>query len=108
MNPETAIALYRSLRTTRHVELRRDLESAAVAYAHRRAQWALALAEDRREMDAARTAEHNVLIGSCDALARSMAHSGEDPSWRTDLGSDRRAIGDFACHLHAHIALSAR
>jgi len=108
VNYEASAVLYRSIKATGHVELRRGLEMAAVAYAHRRAQWALATTEDRCEMDAARTAAHNVLIDSCNVLARAMARSGEDQSWRVDLGCDRRAIGDFACHVHAVIALTAR
>lgn len=108
MNEENARALHRQLSTTKHVTQKRELEIAAMTYAHLRAQWALAPSDERSEMDVARTAAHNALIDSCNILSRAMTRSGEDSSWRGSLGDDRKVIGDFACHLHCLMAISAR
>ena len=108
MTHQSAKQLYALLSTTQHVELRRDLDSAAVAYAHWRAQWALATPDERRDMDAARSASHNVLIDSCNVLARAMTQAGEDSLWRDLLGNDRKEIGDFGCYVACSLAVSAR
>jgi hypothetical protein len=108
MTHQSAEKLYALLSTTRHVDLRQDLESAAAAYAHWRAQWALAAPDGRQDMDAARSASHNVLIDSCNVLARAMTQAGEDSSWRNQLGNDRKEIGDFGCYVACALAVSAR
>jgi len=108
MNEEKTRALHRQLSTTKHATQKRELEIAAMTYAHLRAQWALAPSDERSEMDSARTAAHNALIDSCNILSRAMTRSGEDSSWRASLGDDRKVIGDFACHLHCLLAISAR
>lgn len=105
---ELASQLYQQIARTSHRDLRRDLEQAAVLYAHQRATWSLAAAEERRAMEAGRTATHNAFIDACNILSRAMLRSGEDASWRTALGDDRKAIGDFACHVHCQIAMAAR
>ncbi len=108
MAHETASQLHQQATLTKHRDLMRDLECAAVTYAHHRATWALASVEERREMDAARTAAHNAFIDACNILSRAMARSGEDNSWRATLGDDRKIIGDFACHIHCLLATTAR
>lgn len=108
MTESIARSLYEQISTTKHVMLRRDLEIAAITYAHWRAQWALAANDERREMEAARTAAHNVFIDSCSILSRAMARSGEDSSWHSTLGDDRKLVGDFACYLHCLVAIAAR
>jgi hypothetical protein len=108
MTHQSAEKLYALLSTTQQVELKRDLDSAAVAYAHWRAQWAMAAPDGRRDMDAARSASHNVLIDSCNVLARAMTQAGEDSSWRNQLGNDRKVIGDFGCYVAYALAVSAR
>lgn len=108
MAHETASTLYQQATLTKHRDLMRDLERAAVIYAHHRAMWSFESVEERREMDAARTAAHNAFIDACNILSRAMVRSGEDNSWRTTLGEDRKVIGDFACIIHCLIALSAR
>jgi hypothetical protein len=108
MTESLARILYDQISATKHVTLRRDLETAAIAYAHWRAQWALAAYEERREMETTRTAAHNAFIDSCSILSRAMARSGEDFSWRSTLGDERKLVGDFACYLHCLLAIAAR
>jgi len=108
MDLETARAIVTEIESTSLESLRRDLVRAAVRYAAIRAEWALADREQRRGMDSRRTAAHDVLIGACDILSRNMAARGESVSWRERLGHDRREIGDFACHLHLLLGLTAR
>ena len=89
-------------------ELLQDLIDAAVRYARIRVDWALMELEDRRALEGTRTAAHNVLIDACNALSRAMARAGENNAWRASLGTDRRMIGDMACHLHCLLGLAAR
>jgi hypothetical protein len=105
---DTAAVLYKQMAITRHRDLLRGLERAAVDYAHRRAIWVLDSVAARLESDAARTAAHNAFIDACNILSRAMTRSGEDCSWRSALGDDRKVIGDFACYVHCLLALSAR
>lgn len=51
-------------------------------YARMRVDYLLADAERQRVLGADRRACHNVLIASCDILARNMAERGEDGTWR--------------------------
>ena len=95
-------------RETACPELRSDLLDAAVRYARHRAEWALATHDRRIHMDAGRFRAHQVLIDAFNIMSRSMERHGEDNSWRAELGDERRAIGDVACHLHCLLALSAR
>lgn len=88
--------------------LLRDFFEAATRYAHLRAEWYLARPEERREMDEGRTRAHNAFIDCCNILSRNMASQGLDVSWRADLGSDRKVIGDFACFVHAYLGFLAR
>jgi hypothetical protein len=80
----------------------------AVDYAHIRAEWALGSREDRAGRNVGRTAAHNAMIAACDALALAMDEAGEDGSWRPDVGSDRRDVGDFACQVHCLLGIAAR
>lgn len=89
-------------------ELLHEVIAAAVRYARLRVDWALLDLENRRELDSTRTAAHNVLIDSCNALSRAMLRSQEDNEWRRSLGDSRQLIGDMACHLHCLLGLAAR
>lgn len=59
------------------------------------------------ELEEERTIAHNAFISSCDILSRNMIQSGEDNRWRSQIGSDRKDIGDFACLLHALMEIQA-
>ena len=89
-------------------DLQADLFDAVLRYARLRAEWAVSPLERRVEMDAARFRAHNVLIDAFNILSRAMARAGEDNNWRQVLGTERRVIGDVACHMHCLLALSAR
>lgn len=108
MTQKAANDLWNVIKGTMHIDLKRQFEGAAIAYAHQRAVWALASTGERREIDVSRTAAHNAFIDACNILSRAMTSSGEDSSWRAALGDDRKVIGDFACHLHCLLAISAR
>ena len=85
-----------------------DLIDAAVRYARLRVDWTLMDHERRAALEATRTAAHEVLIDACNILSRRMAKDGEDNQWRADLGTDRRLIGDMACHLHCLLGVAGR
>lgn len=108
MNPEqVAKHLVGLRRVTSAEESLNDLLEAAVRYAGLRVEWYLRDREGRLELEATRTAAHEVLIGCCNALSRAMVRVGEDNQWRASLGDNRKAIGDLACHLHCLLGLAA-
>ncbi len=89
-------------------ELWCEVSRAAVRYAHIRAQWRFWPLEERQERDAERTRAHDALISCVNALARAMTGAGMSVGWRERLGTDRKEIGDFACHLTCILGLEAR
>ena len=108
MDSKTANEMYEAIKQSQFDDLVGGLLRAAVKYAHYRAEWALVSIDERKEMDAARTRAHNALIDACNILSRNMAKEGEDITWREKLGTDRKVIGDFACHLHCILGVKAR
>ena len=105
---QVAQLLLRLRGATASGDLLQDLIDAAVRYARLRVDWSLRRPDDRLELEAARTSAHNVLIDACNILSRAMQRAGEDNEWRASLGTDRRVIGDMACHLHCELGLAAR
>jgi len=103
-----SVEIWRQIQASNLHELRQDLVELAVRYARMRVDYLLADVERQRVLGADRTACHNALISSCDILARNMSQRGESTNWRYELGNDRKNIGDFACWLHALLAISAR
>lgn len=85
-----------------------DVLTASVAYAHARARWRLASAEDRREADAGRTRLHEGLIAAVNALSRNAAAGGRGPGWRRTLSDDRKRVGDFGCWCAAFLGIEGR
>ncbi len=113
MDQDTARSVYAELKglgpdDPDALRLRDDLFLVAVRYARIRVDWRLAPPEERRAMDPGRTAAHNVLIDACNILSRYMNNAGMSTDWRDRLGTDRKEIGDFACHLHAFLGIEAR
>ena len=108
MTFDTAAGILKGIEASRLGDLRDALFAQAVRYARIRTDWFLADAEAHGGMDRARTAAHDCLIDDCNILSRNMAKAGEDIRWREALGTDRKEIGDFACHLHAILGLRAR
>src|SRR4051794_30341713 len=108
MDLETVTGIYRTIGASQWIDLRQDLVDVAIRDARARVDWLLADPAKQQEMGHDRTVTHNALIVACDILARNMAKSGEDASWRQVLGDDRKRIGDFACYLHCLLGLKAR
>jgi hypothetical protein len=81
---------------------------AAVRYAELRVAWGMADADKRRGMDPSRTSAHDVFVDECNILSRAMAGAGEANGWRSEIGTDRKEIGDFASLLHAALGIRAR
>lgn len=108
MDHTTAERVLEAIERSRFVKPRDDLVAAAVRYARLRTDWQLSTREQRMAMDRTRSGAHNVLIDACNILSRAMGEAGEDNAWRGVLGTDRKEVGDFACHLQAILGVRAR
>jgi hypothetical protein len=104
MTLENAKKVLDLIESSKNAVLKRDLILYAIRYARIRADWFLDIAEDKSQ----RKKAHDALIDSCNILSRSMRSAGEDNSWRSILGDDRKEIGDFACFVHCILGLRAR
>jgi hypothetical protein len=80
----------------------------ALNYSQYRSKWGTYSNEQKADLDSSRTSAHNVFIQDCDILARLMNQMGLDTTWRTEIGDERKRIGDFACWISAIIAIKAR
>jgi len=89
-------------------ERRMELFRKAAEYAQIRVEWQLSSPEGRLRMDEKRTLVHNEFIETCEAMSRNMQEEGENVAWKTELGKDRKEIGDFACYIHLILGLVAR
>lgn len=107
MDYEMALQMYRAIRGTKAAEELRELIDLAVRYAQARVEYLRAEVDRKRWLGPDRTATHNAFIMACDILSRRMREHGEDVTWRTLLGSDRRMLGDFACYMHCILGVSA-
>jgi hypothetical protein len=94
--------------STKLVDLKTELLEYAVRYARIRTDWYFASYEKRKELDDTRTRAHDAFIDSCNILSRNMENAGEDTTWRINLGTDRKVIGDFACFVHYHFGVQTR
>jgi len=108
MDLQTAREIRSGIDETALEGLRRDLYRKALDYAHIRATWAFLSTEERLEKDRGRTLAHNAFIDACNILSRNMAKAMEDNAWRALLTDERKTIGDFACWLHALVAIEMR
>ena len=104
----TALIAFEKIQLSKLDSLRNQLMAAAIRYAHIRAEWKSLSAEERLSADPERTAAHNRFIDACNILSRNQVSAGEDASWHKTIGSDRKMIGDFACWIHAFVAISYR
>ncbi|HHT65279.1 MAG TPA: hypothetical protein GX017_04220 [Clostridiales bacterium] len=91
-----------------YLELLEDFKNYAIKYAEMRVDWYMADIQKRIEIDKRRTSLHNALIANVNSLARYMESRGQDISWRTEMGDDRKEIGDFACYYHCFMGIAAR
>jgi hypothetical protein len=107
MNYSSTVQVYEAMKAG-DADLLTDVLRAAIRYSQIRAEWMLMTIEERREVDARRTAAHNAFIDALNILSRAMKKAGQDNEWRRLLGDDRKEIGDFACFLVAHLGILAR
>ena len=104
----TANSAYQSILTSHLGDVRKTLFKAAVRYATIRGEWHFLSREEREETDTERTAAHNHFIDCCNILSRQQALQNEDTTWRTDITTERKMIGDFACYLSCFIGIQNR
>jgi len=108
MELEEALQIFETLKGTNHTQAFDWMVKSAVRYADLRAEWYFAKAAEQNMMDDERTIAHDAFIHSCDVLSLKMKENGESTAWRIAIGSDRKSVGDFACLVHAIIAIKAR
>lgn len=80
----------------------------AARYTYIRNQWETMSREERASADEGRTQAHNVVITSLNTLARIVERDSGDASWRSQLGDNRKRIGDFACFVSYITGISNR
>jgi hypothetical protein len=108
MTIEKAKVIFQKINNSRLINLKNELFECAIRYANIRADWYLMTDDEKRNNEDLRTRTHNALIDACNILSREMIKIKEDASWRTDLGNDRKEIGDFACYVHCFLSLKSR
>jgi hypothetical protein len=108
VNWEKATGIAFEIGKSKLAERRMELFHKAVEYARIRVEWQLSPPEERLKMEERRRLVHNEFIETCEAMSRNMQEEGEDVSWKTELGKDRKEIGDFACYIHLILGLVAR
>lgn len=108
MELKEASEIFETLKDTKHTQAFDRMVKSAVRYAGIRAEWYFARAAEQNMMDDDRTTAHDAFIHSCDVLSMKMKENGESTAWRIAIGCDRKSIGDFACLIHAIIAIKAR
>lgn len=106
MTYQIAFKAYTTVQNSKLTELQKLLYKAAVHYATIRAEWEFQAFDEK--LDANRTIVHNRFIDSCNILSREQAKIGEDNSWRSTIGTDRKLIGDWACYLSCFIGIRNR
>ncbi|MEK5393574.1 hypothetical protein NSQ59_25025 [Margalitia sp. FSL K6-0131] len=92
-------------------ELLEDVIKAANNYANIRANWSIQTTDERKNIDEARTIQHNDFMATLKILARYMKNQGWDSEWMDKLGTienDRKRFGDFACYMVCVNSLNAR
>jgi hypothetical protein len=108
MELSEATSIFDTLKTSTHKKEFEDLLSTAIIYSRIRVDWYTSIEHGLEVDEHQRTHAHNDFISACAALSEKMKTSGEDIAWRFKIGRDRKAIGDFACMLHAVIGIKAR
>jgi hypothetical protein len=103
-----AETIYKIITDSKLNSLSDKLIKSAIRYARIRVDWHLMSTAERIVLDEERTIAHDAFINACNILSRNMALKGEDNSWRSKIGDDRKSIGDFACLLHAVMGIKAR
>jgi len=100
--------IFEALQTSKHKQEFDDLIACAIKYARIRTDWYLATEKGLVVEENERSYSHDDFIACCAELSKKMKESGEPSEWRFKIGKDRKAIGDFACLLHAVIGIKAR
>jgi len=108
MELQEALQIFETLKGTKHNKEFDCMVKSAVRYAGIRADWYFAKMAEHNMMDDERTIAHDAFIHACDVISLKMKENGESTVWRIEIGSDRKSIGDFACLVHAVIAIKAR
>lgn len=108
MNYSLAKNLFEDIRSSSLHDMVLNLIRAAARYSGLRNNWYLASTEEKIDLDDERKIAHEAFIGWCDIMARNMREKGENFSWRSKLGNDRKLIGDFACYISLFVSLEAR
>lgn len=90
-------------------ELYKELIEDIVKYVKFRIDWySICSREERIEKDSIRTSFHDSVIRNIKILARYQSNLGKNTNWQTELGDDRRRIGDFACYIAFIYGINSR
>ncbi len=85
-----------------------DCLKKAAEYTKIRNDWETMTPGERAAADRGRSIKHDAFIDALNILSRIAGKEGADSSWRTELGDDRKRIGDFACFISYITGISNR
>jgi hypothetical protein len=108
MDWEKATKIAYEIGKSRLADKRIELFRRAADYSRMRVEWQLSVPDERQQMDEMRRKLHDAFIDACECMSRGMEAEQEDTSWMTELGTDRKEIGDFACYINLILGLVAR
>ena len=80
----------------------------AARYCKIRNDWETMTRDEKVEADGGRTSAHDAVITNLNVLTRVLENEGIDTSWRSELGDQRKRIGDFACFISFITGISNR
>ena len=104
----TAFNAWNDIQDSKLTDLKKMLYKAVYRYASIRTEWQFMNSAEQAESDLGRTAAHNHFIDCCNILSRQQATAGEDNQWRSEIGMERKLLGDFACYVNCFIGIENR
>ncbi|MCR4909555.1 MAG: hypothetical protein K5985_12060 [Lachnospiraceae bacterium] len=90
------------------MEFWQDLLKRAAEYSRIRNGWETMSREEKMDADEGRTLSHDGVITALNVLSRIAEKEQVDNSWRSELGEERKRIGDFACFIAYITGISNR
>ena len=102
------ISSFAQCKTEGKEDIIEQLIKSACYYTNIRSEWEFMDNEAKSKDDINRTSAHDSFIRNLNITERMLKNENIDTSWRTELGNERKKIGDFGCFLCFITALNNR